>query len=58
MEPDLSLDSQRLAFFLSNNTIRIWDAKTGEEVQALEDHSDTIGSVFFSPDRPNGCLVL
>merc|ERR1712196_264785 len=31
-------------------TIRIWDAESGQELLKLEDHSDSVSSVSFSPD--------
>ena len=34
----------------SGKTIRIWDAKTGEELNKLEGHTDTVDSAAFSPD--------
>ena len=31
-------------------TVRVWDAKTGAEIMALEGHEDTVDSVRFLPD--------
>jgi WD40 repeat protein len=34
-----------------DNTIRLWDAETGELLQPpLEGHEDSVASVAFSPD--------
>jgi WD40 repeat protein/serine/threonine protein kinase len=33
-----------------DNTVRLWDATTGEEVAVLEGHSRPVTSVAFSPD--------
>jgi WD40 repeat protein len=33
-----------------DKTIKLWDAKTGKELQTLEGHSGKIMSVDFSPD--------
>ena len=32
-----------------DNTVRVWDAATGKEVQKLEGHSSRVSSVAFSP---------
>ena len=34
----------------NDNTIRIWDARTGEHMHTLEGHMDAVTSVAFSPD--------
>ena len=34
-----------------DQTVRVWDAATGKEVQKLEGHSDAVTSVSFSPVR-------
>ena len=34
-----------------DETVRVWDAATGKEVQKLEGHSDGVRSVAFSPVR-------
>ncbi|KAF3402981.1 putative WD repeat-containing protein [Talaromyces pinophilus] len=39
---------------LSNSTIKLWDVKTGKELQSLTGHSDGINSVAFS----SGGLIL
>ncbi|MBA2306551.1 WD40 repeat domain-containing protein [Candidatus Dependentiae bacterium] len=33
-----------------DNTARIWDSETGQELQALKGHTDTINARAFSPD--------
>jgi WD40 repeat protein len=33
----------------SDETVRVWDAVTGKEVQKLEGHSNSVNSVAFSP---------
>jgi WD40 repeat protein len=38
-----------------DNTARLWDAATGQEIRASRGHEDTVTSVAFSPD---GARVL
>ncbi|KAK4140202.1 putative HET containing-domain vegetative incompatibility protein [Dichotomopilus funicola] len=45
-----SPDGSRIASGSNDQTIRIWDAKSGKEVRKLEGHSDRVRSVAFSPD--------
>jgi WD40 repeat protein len=45
-----SPDSARLASASSDNTVRIWDASSGQCLQTLEGHSGMVNSVAFSPD--------
>ncbi|MEO1331338.1 MAG: TIR domain-containing protein, partial [Pseudomonadota bacterium] len=40
----------RLATASDDNTARLWDAATGEEIAALQGHSGRVISVAFSPD--------
>ena len=35
---------------LSDKTIRLWDAATGEHLQTLEEHTNGVNSVAWSPD--------
>ncbi|KAH7187724.1 hypothetical protein DER44DRAFT_125899 [Fusarium oxysporum] len=45
-----SHDSKKVASASNDETIRIWDAETGECEQVLEGHSDEVNSVVFSHD--------
>jgi WD40 repeat protein len=45
-----SLDGTRVASGSSDNTIRLWDSKTGREATHMSGHTDWIRSVVFSPD--------
>ncbi len=45
-----SPDEQTLASGSFDNTIRLWNAITGEHIRKLEGHTDTVRSVAFSPD--------
>ncbi|KAJ7729215.1 P-loop containing nucleoside triphosphate hydrolase protein [Mycena olivaceomarginata] len=46
-----SPDGARIASGSEDNTIRVWDAMTGQQVgDALEWHTDIVCSVAFSPD--------
>lgn len=45
-----SPDNTQIAFGTEDGVIRIWDLATGEEVIALEGHSDVINSVAWSAD--------
>jgi len=54
IEIAVSPDGRRIAASLSDRTIRVWDAATGAELEALRGHSDAVMDVAFSPD---GTLV-
>ena len=45
-----SPDGTRLASGSFDNTVRLWNAATGEEIATLEGHTDLVESVSFSPD--------
>ncbi|KAM0539972.1 hypothetical protein ACHAO7_011651 [Fusarium culmorum] len=45
-----SHDSTKLASASEDETVRIWNAETGECEQVLEGHSDAVNSVAFSHD--------
>ncbi|MCI0393838.1 MAG: hypothetical protein L0332_06535 [Chloroflexi bacterium] len=45
-----SPDGTRLATASFDNTVKIWDAQTGQELLTLADHSKVVNSVVFSPD--------
>jgi len=46
----VSPDGQRIASGSQDNTIKIWDATTGQEEKTLAGHSDWVWGVAFSPD--------
>jgi WD40 repeat protein len=46
----VSPDGARLAAGLSDRTVRLWDAATGQVVDVLRGHSDLVMDVAFSPD--------
>ena len=45
-----SRDGTRLATGCSDNTIRIWDIATGQDVCELRGHQAYVHAVAFSPD--------
>lgn len=46
----LGPDGKWLASASSDNTVRVWDATTGEVVVVLRGHTGSVLSVAFSPD--------
>ncbi len=45
-----SPDGQSLASAISDHTVRLWDAKTGQQLRVLKGHSADVTSVSYSPD--------
>ena len=45
-----SPDGRRVATGSTDNTAKIWDAQTGEELMTLRGHAGVIWSIAFSPD--------
>jgi hypothetical protein len=45
-----SPDGSRIASASKDQTLRVWDAATGQEVRTLTGHSGTVQCVAFSPD--------
>ena len=49
-----SPDGRRLATGGEENTVKIWDVQTGQELQTLRGHSGDVYTVAFSPDAAGG----
>ena len=46
----LSPDGNMLASASDDHTIKMWDVKTGRQVQILKGHSGPVRGISFSPD--------
>ena len=45
-----SPDGQRIVSGSGDETLKIWDANSGQELQTLKGHAAEVASVAFSPD--------
>jgi WD40 repeat protein len=45
-----SPDGKRIVSGSVDNTLKVWDAQTGQETLTLKGHADDVNSVSFSPD--------
>jgi WD40 repeat protein len=45
-----SPDGNRIVSGSDDKSVRVWDAKTGEQLRELQGHTDSVTSVAFSPD--------
>jgi hypothetical protein len=45
-----SPDGRRLASASGDQTVKVWDAQTGQETRTLKGHTEAVYSVAFSPD--------
>jgi WD40 repeat protein len=45
-----SPDGKRLASASADNTVKVWDAQTGQALLSLQGHTGVVNSVAFSPD--------
>ena len=50
MSVAFSPDGRRLASAGSDQTVKVWDAATGQETLVLKGHTKHVTSVAFSPD--------
>jgi WD40 repeat protein len=46
----ISSDGTRVAFGTADNTVRVWDARTGKELLALKGHADMVSCLAISND--------
>ena len=51
-----SPDGKTIASGSSDNTIKLWNAETGQQLNTLKGHTDLVESVAFSPDGENYCF--
>ena len=47
---EFSPDGNRIVSGSSDKSVRVWDAKTGEQLKELQGHTGLVRSVEFSPD--------
>ncbi|KAF4763622.1 hypothetical protein HAV15_001338 [Penicillium sp. str.  len=52
-----SRDGRILASVSDDETIKLWDVRTGETLHTIEGHSDSVRSVAFSPDPDSRILA-
>jgi hypothetical protein len=45
-----SPDGTRIASGSADKTLKVWDAKTGQDLLSLKGHTDSVNAVSFSPD--------
>jgi len=43
-------ETDGLWYASNGNTVRLWDTSTGQQYAVLEGHTESVGSVVFSPD--------
>ena len=46
----ISPDGKRIVSGSADQTVKVWDAATGQEALSLKGHTDGVSSVAFSPD--------
>jgi len=46
----LSADGRRAVSGSLDNTVRLWDVDTGQELQRFTGHTNVVSGVAFSPD--------
>ncbi len=50
VDASFSTDGARVVTASVDNTVRLWDARTGKEIVVLEGHREIVRSASFSPD--------